>query len=133
MANVNDLDQLKSAEDLDRYRGNYSESGLWDKVTGCVKSAGLTLIYEALLLYYVAQKPNCPMRVKAAVYGALGMFIMPFDLIPDMIPVIGYTDDAAGLMFALGVAHLFIDDEVRALARNRIDEIFGYGTSDNLD
>lgn len=122
-----------SAEELDRYGKNYSESGLFDKIKGGVKKAGLKIIYEALQLYYVAQKPNCPTKVKAAIYGALGMFILPLDLVPDFIPVLGYTDDAAAIAFALLMAQMFIDDEVKAMARARIDSIFGEGASSSLN
>lgn len=139
MANRNDDVEMTfdgktyRASDLNKYEGDYSEKGLWDKVTGAIKSAGLTLIYEALMLYYVAQKPGCPMRIKAAIYGALGMFISPIDLIPDFTPIIGYSDDAAMIAGALLLAHAFIDDEVKAQARARIDSIFGEGTSARLD
>ena len=121
-----------SAGELDRYQKNYSEIGLFDKVKESVKKAGFKIIYEALQLYYVAQKPNCPAKVKAAIYGALGMFILPLDLVPDIIPVIGYGDDAAAIGLALLMAQMFIDDEVKALARARIDYIFGEGASVSL-
>lgn len=121
-----------SADELDRYQKNYSESGLYDKVKDSVKKAGLKIIYEAFQLYYVAQKPTCPASLKAAIYGALGMFILPLDLVPDMIPAIGYGDDAAAIGLALLMAQMFIDEEVKALARARIEYIFGEGASVSL-
>ena len=41
-------------ENMDEYAKNYSESGLWDKVRDNVSSIGVTVIYKAFQLYYVA-------------------------------------------------------------------------------
>ena len=72
------------------YGKNYSEEGFWNKIVGVVKSAGLELIYKALQLYYATQSPNCPTGVKAAIYAALGYFILPIDFIPDVILVVSF-------------------------------------------
>ena len=84
-------------------------------------------------LYYVAQKPDVPLKVKAAIYGALGYLILPMDLVPDMIPVVGYGDDAAALVFALGVAHMYIDEDIRRKAKDKLVAIFGEGVLDRLE
>jgi len=38
-----------------------------------------------------------PRHVQATLLGAIAYFILPFDFIPDMLPVLGFTDDAAVL------------------------------------
>lgn len=103
----------------------YSESSFFDKIKNTVKSAGLTLIYKALQLYYVTENPNCPKKIKAAIFAALGYFIMPLDVIPDFTPMVGYSDDAAAIALALGLAQFYIDDEVNRKAKNKIANIFG--------
>lgn len=50
--------------DMGKYADDYSDDGLWDKIRDNVTSIGLTLIYKALQLYYVAQSPNCPIRLR---------------------------------------------------------------------
>jgi uncharacterized membrane protein YkvA (DUF1232 family) len=48
--------------------------------------------------------PATPAPLKALVIGAIGYIILPIDLIPDMLPVVGYTDDlasAAGVVLAI--------------------------------
>ena len=119
--------------DTDNYADKYSESSLFDKITSTIKSAGLKLIYEALLLFYVTENPNCPMKVKAAIFAALGYFISPIDVIPDFTPIVGYSDDAGAIALALCLAQIYIDDTVREKARNKIRDIFGSKVAAELD
>ena len=46
-------------------------------------------------------RPGDPGQVKAALFGALAYFVLPFDFVPDMLPFLGFTDDAAVLLTAL--------------------------------
>ncbi len=115
------------------YAADYSESGFFDKVTSTIKSAGLKLIYEALLLFYVTENPNCPLKIKAAIFAALGYFISPLDVIPDFTPIVGYSDDAGAIALALCLAQIYIDDTVRQKARNKIRDIFGAKVAAELD
>ena len=119
--------------DMGEYADDYSDDGLWDKIRDNVTSIGLTLIYKALQLYYVAQSPNCPMKVKAGIYAALGYLISPFDFIPDFTPIVGYTDDAAAIGIALLLAQMYINDEIKAQARGKIKDIFGVKALEKLD
>ncbi len=119
--------------ETDNYADKYSESSLFDKITSTIKSAGLKLIYEALLLFYVTENPNCPMKVKAAIFAALGYFISPIDVIPDFTPIVGYSDDAGAIALALCLAQIYIDDTVREKARNKIRDIFGAKVAAELD
>ena len=111
--------------DMGKYAKEYSDDGLWDKIKGNVASIGITLVYKALQLYYVAQSPDCPMKVKAGIYGALGYLISPIDFIPDLVPFVGYTDDAAAIGVALLLAQMYITEDIKAQARERIQSLFG--------
>lgn len=125
---------IHNVDDIDpKYSGDYSDDSFWNKVKTVLKSAGLELIYKALQLYYAMQNPNCPMTVKAGIVAALGYFISPLDLIPDFIPVVGFTDDLAAIGAAIAMAHMYIDDEVKRKARSKIDDLFGKGTSAELE
>lgn len=110
---------------MNDYAKDYSEDNLWNKVRENVTSIGLTVIYKAFQLYYVAQSDSCPMKVKAGIIGALGYLISPLDLVPDFIPVVGYSDDALAIALALAAAQMYITDEVKQKAKDRIREIFG--------
>lgn len=124
-------DELRKI-DLRKYEANYSETGLWEKIRQQAAAIGVRLIYEALQLYYVTKAPHCPSMVKAGIYGALGYLISPIDLIADMIPGIGYTDDAAVIALALVLAQAYITDNIRQQARDRIAQFLGEEYVSNL-
>jgi len=122
-----------TASEVDGYAKKYSDESFFDKVTGAVKKAGLGLIYKALQLYYVAQRPDCPMRIKAAVLAPLGYFISPIDAIPDFTPVLGFTDDAAIIAAAIIFAQFYINDEVKRQAREKLASLFGKSALAEID
>ena len=122
-------DEIKVEEienlDIDKYRDKYSEEGLWEKIRKNIAKIGAKVIYQALLLFYVAQSPNCPAKIKAGIIGALGYLISPLDLIPDFMPGIGFADDAAAIAAAVALAQVYINDEIRAQARAKIVDLLG--------
>ena len=119
--------------EAEKYTDEYSEVGLWENIKDEAASIGLSLIYKALQLYYVAQSPNCPMKVKAGIYGALGYLISPFDFIPDFMSAVGYTDDAAAIGAALLLAQMYITDDVKMKAESKIKDIFGAKVLERLE
>ena len=132
MGNENLENKLQDIE-MEKYAKDYSEDGLWKKIKENVKSIGVKLIYKALQLYYVAQSPDCPMKVKAGIYAALGYLISPIDLIPDFTPIAGYADDAAAIGMALLLAQVYITDEIKDKARNKIHDLLGVRALEKLD
>ena len=119
-----EIDRFKKI-DTEKYAAEYSEEKLWQKLAKHFKSVGLQAAYKVLQLFYVAQNPKCPKRVKAGIYGALGYFIMPFDAIADFIPFVGYTDDLALIGTAIVIAQFYINDEVRIKAKKKLAWLFG--------
>jgi len=95
---------------------DYSDDSFWAKVKGFAMAAGREVIDKALCLYFTAREPATPVWAKTAIFGALAYFISPLDAIPDVIPVVGYTDDLGVLVAALATVNSYITDEVRARA-----------------
>ena len=58
-------------------------------------AAKLPFTEDLLAAYYCAFDKQTPRHVQVALLGAIAYFILPFDFIPDMMPVLGFTDDAA--------------------------------------
>jgi uncharacterized membrane protein YkvA (DUF1232 family) len=63
---------------------------------------------------------DTPRHVQAALIGALAYFVLPFDIIPDMMPLLGFTDDAAVLATALRMVSTHIRPEHRVAAKQAI-------------
>ena len=72
---------------------------------------------ELLAAYYCAFDRQTPRHVQAALLGAMAYFILPFDFVPDMLPVLGFTDDAAVLATAIRMVATHITAEHREAAR----------------
>ena len=64
-----------------------------------------------IILYSWFKYPS--LKDKAIIYGALGYFILPIDLIPDYIPVIGLSDDFGALIYAYNIIKDNINDDIR--------------------
>ncbi|MFQ6871209.1 MAG: YkvA family protein [Romboutsia timonensis] len=63
------------------------------------------------------------MKVKATIAGALGYLIVPFDLIPDLLPM-GHTDDLGVITAAVAVIEFYVTPETRKKAKAKADELF---------
>ena len=116
---------MEFEENTEKYHDNYNENSFLDKIKAFARKAGIKLIYLALLLFYTLQSGNLSLKDKAIIYGALGYFILPIDLIPDWIPVIGLSDDFGTLMYAYKRIKENITDEIREKAEIKLMEIFG--------
>jgi uncharacterized membrane protein YkvA (DUF1232 family) len=86
-------------------------------------AAQLPFAGDLLSAYYCAFDRQTPRHVQAALLGALAYFILPFDFIPDMLPVLGYTDDAAVLATAIRLVAAHITPEHREAARAALKRV----------
>ena len=113
------------AEQESDFSKEYSDDRFWEKVKAFAIKAGREVLEKALTMYYCLQDPDTPAWAKAIIIGALGYFILPFDAIPDMIPVAGFTDDLAVLAAALLVVSAHVKQEHRDRAEEKLREWFG--------
>jgi uncharacterized membrane protein YkvA (DUF1232 family) len=109
---------------MEKYQKNESmyksNESILDWVMGAVK----WLAYWALVVYYALQSPALPWKDKAKIVAALAYLLLPFDLLPDAIPVVGIIDDAAILWAVLRLL-VVIDDSIKAQAAERVRQWFG--------
>jgi uncharacterized membrane protein YkvA (DUF1232 family) len=77
----------------------YVRRGFWSKLRRF--AVALPFAEDLLAAYYCAFDRDTPRHVQVTLVGALAYFVLPFDVIPDMMPVLGFTDDAAVLATAL--------------------------------
>jgi len=102
----------------------FSDNGFWDKVKGYAKIAGEGVLEPALKMYYAALDSDTPTWAKATIIGALGYFISPIDAIPDLVPVVGYSDDLSVLVAALATTAAHIKDEHVKKAKETLAQWF---------
>ena len=112
-------------KELQKYEQHYNESSFIDKVTKYGKLIGINALYKAVQLWFVMQKPDVPATTKAVIMGALGYLIAPLDFLPDLMPVLGYTDDFVAITFALIKVQGYIDEEIERKSKHLLAKIFG--------
>lgn len=97
------------AKDPERVRRNF-----WLKIKRV--ATRLPFAEDLLAAYYCAFDRETPRQVQAALLGAIAYFVLPFDFMPDMLPVLGFTDDAAVLAAAIRMVSSHITPEHRQAA-----------------
>lgn len=98
------FEQQFSAKEIAAMRKLASdEDGLGNRLFALLKRTAKALPFaeDALAAWYCARDPATPARVKVILISAVAYFVLPVDLIPDLIPVLGFTDDAAVIAAAL--------------------------------
>ena len=106
------------------FAAEFSESRFWGKVKNYAKSAGEGVLEPALKMYYAASDSDTPAWAKTVMIGALGYFISPVDAIPDVAPIIGYTDDLGVLAAAFAATAANIKDVHVAKAKETLTRWF---------
>jgi uncharacterized membrane protein YkvA (DUF1232 family) len=95
--------------------------GFWRKA-GRV-AARLPFAEDLLAAYFCAFDRATPLRVRAALLGALAYFVLPFDFLPDLLPFLGFADDAAVLFATLRVIAGNMRPEHREAARATLERM----------
>tara|TARA_B100000809_G_scaffold262534_1_gene313713 strand:- start:509 stop:865 length:357 start_codon:yes stop_codon:yes gene_type:complete len=115
---------VKSNNQNNEFSDSYDENGLWGKVRDFSKKAGKDVIEKVVQLYYTLQASDTPTWAKGVIIGALGYFISPIDAIPDITPVVGFTDDLGVLTAAIATVATYITDDIKKKANNKMKEWF---------
>lgn len=100
------------------------ESKLWNKITKYAAKAGIKVVYSALLLWFAYQREETPRWAKRIVLGVIAYFLSPIDLIPDLAPFLGFTDDFGILGMGLVAIAGYINDDVRVKSREKLSGWF---------
>lgn len=107
------------------YSNRYGEESFRAKIRSYAVAIGRALLEEALVLYYAFNDPDVPAWAKASIVTALGYLISPMDAIPDVIPVVGYSDDAGVIAAVILLVKACLKEEHRERARDRVAEVLG--------
>lgn len=112
-------------EEVIKLSSKFSEKDFWMKISKYAKIAGTKLSYYALTLFYTMLDEETPNSAKLIIMGALGYFILPIDLIPDLAPGIGFSDDLAALTTAFVNVAMHIKPEHKEKALLQMKKFFG--------
>jgi uncharacterized membrane protein YkvA (DUF1232 family) len=110
---------------IKKYAVFFSESNFWNTVQSYAKKIGVQSVYSSLLLFYAFKRKETPAWAKNIIIGVLGYLIAPIDLIPDLTPFIGYTDDLGVLGIGLVAIASYINDSVKLQAKTKLKVWFG--------
>lgn len=114
----------KFRSNMDKRQAAYSPEAFTDKIKHAAKKAGKKAVYYALLLYYASLDKNVPAKDRLMIIAALGYFILPADLIPDMVPG-GFADDTAVLIYVVKKVWNNITPAAKEKARAKTARLFG--------
>ena len=67
--------------------------GFWPKIRRV--ASRIPFAGDALSVWFCAKDPATPTAAKAMMMAGLAYFVLPTDAIPDVLAVVGFTDDAA--------------------------------------
>jgi uncharacterized membrane protein YkvA (DUF1232 family) len=92
-------------------------------------AARLPFAEDLLAAYYCAFDRTTPLHAKATLVGALAYFVLPFDFVPDVLPLVGFGDDAAVLIAAIRMVAAHMRPEHRTAARAALARLKEKATS----
>jgi len=102
----------------------YSAPALWRTLKKVAAKASRQTLLSALTLFYCLKDRDTPTWARGIIVGALGYLILPADLIPDILPGAGYSDDWGAIVVALGTVAAYIKDEHKTKALAQVGRFF---------
>lgn len=89
-----------------RKREKLVEREFWSKLRAF--ASRVPFAQDIVAAYYCARDPQTPTKVRATLLAALAYFIMPLDVMPDFLALVGLSDDMAVLTAALSMVKAHI-------------------------
>ena len=88
--------------------------------------AGRTIAKPALEVLEMALDPLTPTQVRISLIAALAYLIMPFDLFPDFMPLVGFSDDFVALTAVLSIWSKYMTPSIRMRAAQKLNRLFPF-------
>lgn len=120
-----DWSRLEAEDAAEAARAQADEArvkrGFWHKIRRT--AASVPFAEDAVAAYFAAFDRNTPLKVRAGLMAALAYFVLPADFAPDILPVIGFGDDAAVLFTALKLLSSHITPTHRDAAHEALEDL----------
>jgi uncharacterized membrane protein YkvA (DUF1232 family) len=97
------------------------ERRFWRKVRRVV--ARVPFAEDLLAAYFCAIDRDTPTYVRGVLLGAVAYFVLPADMIPDLLVPLGFTDDASVIAAAITAVGSHLQPRHRDQARDRLEKI----------
>ena len=88
--------------------------------------AGRTIAKPALEVLEMAVDPYTPAKARISLMAALAYLIMPFDLFPDFMPLVGFSDDFVALTAVLSIWSKYMTPSIRIRAEKKLNKLFPF-------
>ena len=110
------------------YEAEVIESSRLDSniILKILSKAGRTIAKPALEVLEMAIDPFTPTQVRISLMAALAYLIMPFDLFPDFMPLLGFSDDFVALTAVLTIWSQYMTPSIRMRAAKKLDRLFPF-------
>jgi uncharacterized membrane protein YkvA (DUF1232 family) len=108
-----------------KYQSKFKEIKFLQFLNRKFKSLSVQLVYKSFLMFYAFKRKETPYWAKNIVLGTLGYILSPIDMLPDLTPLFGYTDDISVLSYGLVMISCYINNEVRDQAIAGTKNIYG--------
>ena len=104
-----------------RKNESFVKKGFWAKTKQI--AAKVPFVLDSVAMYYCAIDQKTPLLAKGIALAALAYVINPFDIMPDAIPALGFTDDAAAVVAALKTVDKHVTNEHKQKAEKAMLEL----------
>ncbi len=118
-ATVVDNDEIINQD----YKQHYTDDSFWQKTKCFAIKVGKETMEKSFIMYYCMKDSDTPAKHKSIILSALGYFILPLDLIPDILPG-GWMDDLGALALAFSTVTASIKDSHVKMAQLKLDKFF---------
>jgi len=117
--NVN-LDDIKDAAESGTEKLNNLASNIPKSLNECWND--LKTMIALLKDYFSGKYTTVPWKVIAAITSAVLYFVSPIDLIPDLIPIIGFIDDAFVISMCISLCRSDLQNYTQFRTENNLNE-----------
>ncbi|MGD2035094.1 MAG: YkvA family protein [Bacteroidales bacterium] len=101
----------------------FSDRSFRQKVKKFGVKAGRKVTEPAVAMYHCMKDKDTPLRARLIIAGALAYFIVPSDMICDLSPLVGFTDDLTTLLAAYEMIRKYVKPEHTHKAKEQVTMI----------